>query len=80
MYPKAAIAYSWCFKRTLLLVDSEHDDDLIAADSDELLDRPNTTSGKFGEENHAVDVVVLEQFYIGTHVGDLEGHKPSQRS
>ena len=58
-------------RRTLLLVNSEHNDDLIAADSDELLDGSNTSSRKFGEEDHAVDVVVLEKLDVGTHLGDL---------
>lgn len=44
---------------TLLLVDTEHHDDLVATDPDELLDTSNTSSRKLGKQDHAVDVVVL---------------------
>lgn len=46
---------------TLLLVDSQYDDDLVSSDTDKFLDGTNTSSGKFAEQDHAVDVVVLEQ-------------------
>ena len=42
---------------TLLLVDTEHHDDLVATDPDELLDTSNTSSRKLGKQDHAVDVV-----------------------
>ena len=42
---------------TLVLVYTEYDDDFVAANSDELLDRSNTSSRKFGKQDHAVDVV-----------------------
>lgn len=38
----------------LLLVDSEHDDDLVPSDTDELLDRSDTSSGQFGKQDHAI--------------------------
>lgn len=44
---------------TLLLVDTEHHDDLVATNPDELLDTSNTSSRKLGKQDHAVDVVVL---------------------
>jgi hypothetical protein len=56
---------------TLLLVNSEDNDDLIAADSDELLNTSDTSSGQFGEKDHAIDVVVFEELYVGTHFCDL---------
>lgn len=46
---------------TLLLVDSQHNDDLVSSDTDEFLDGSDTSSGQFAEQDHAVDVVVLEQ-------------------
>lgn len=56
---------------TLLLVDAENDDDLVAANTNQLLDGTNTASGKLREEDHAVDVVVLQKLDIGAHIGDL---------
>lgn len=56
---------------TLLLVDSQDNNDLIATNSDELLDRSDTSSGKLGEQNHSIDVVVLQQLDVSSHLGDL---------
>ena len=58
-------------KRTLLLVDSENNHNLIAPHADELLDTPDASSGEFRKKNHAIDVVILEELYVGTHLGDL---------
>jgi hypothetical protein len=44
---------------TLLLIDTEHYDDLVATNPDELLDTSNTSSRKLREQDHAVNVVVL---------------------
>jgi hypothetical protein len=56
---------------TLLLVDTQYDDDFVASDSDEFVDTSDPPSGEFGEEDHAFDVVVLEEFDVGAHFGDL---------
>jgi hypothetical protein len=55
----------------LLLVDTEHNDDLVASNTDELLDGTDTSARKFGEQNHAVNVVVFKQLHVGAHLGDL---------
>lgn len=55
----------------LLLVDTEHNDDLVTSDTDELLNGTNTSARKFGEQNHAVNVVVFKQLHVGAHLGDL---------
>lgn len=46
---------------TLLLVDSQHNDDLVSSDTDEFLNGSDTSSGQFAEQDHAVDVIVFEQ-------------------
>lgn len=46
--------------RTLLLVDTEDDDDLVPADPDELLDAPDAAARELREQNHALDIVILE--------------------
>jgi hypothetical protein len=56
---------------TFLLVHSEDDDNLVAADSDEFLDTTYTPSREFAKQDHAVDVVVLEEFYVCAHLCDL---------
>ena len=56
---------------TLLLVDSENNDDLVLANTDELLDGTDATSGQFTEQDHSLNVVVLEQLDVGAHLGDL---------
>ena len=47
-------------RRTLLLVDTEDDDDFVAADADEFLDGADAPPRELGEQDHALDVVVLE--------------------
>ena len=47
-------------RRTLLLVDSEDDDDLVPAHTDELLDRSDTSPRELGEQNHSFDVVIFK--------------------
>lgn len=42
---------------TLVLVHTQHDHDFVAANTDKLLDRTDTSSRQFGEQDHAVDVV-----------------------
>jgi len=59
------------FPRTLLLVDTQHDDDLVAANANKLLDRADASPGQLGKQNHAVDVIILEELDVGSHVGDL---------
>lgn len=56
---------------TFLLVDTENDDDFVATDSNKLLDTSDAPSGKFRKQDHSVDVVVLEQLNVSTHIGDL---------
>lgn len=46
--------------RTLLLVHTEDDNYFVAADTDELLDRSDTSPGELGKEDHALNVVILE--------------------
>jgi hypothetical protein len=41
------------------LIDTENDGGLLAADFDEGGDGADTAAGQLGEENHALDVVVL---------------------
>ena len=61
---------------TFLFVHTEDDDDFVPADTDELLDTSDTSSRKFGKEDHAVDVVwsmlELDLFRIARpHSGEL---------
>ncbi len=58
-------------KRTLFLVDSQNHDDLISANSDEFLDGSNTSARQLREQDHAVDIIVLEELNIGTHLSYL---------
>ena len=54
--------YNQAIARTLLLVDTEDDDDFIAADTDELLDRSDTSPRELGQEDHALNVIVLQLY------------------
>lgn len=56
---------------SLFLVHPQHHHDFVAADADELLNRTNAAARQFGEQNHAVNVVVFQQFDICAHFGDL---------
>jgi hypothetical protein len=55
----------------LVAVHTEHDGGLLAADLDERGDGANAAAGKLGEEDHALDIVVLEQGDVRAHVGDV---------
>lgn len=48
------------FLFTLFLVHAQDDDDLVPADSDQLLDRSDATTREFREQDHSLDVVILE--------------------
>lgn len=61
----------WVTQLTLLLVYPENDDNLVAADSDELLNTSNTPSGQLGKENHSLGAVVLEELDVSTHLSNL---------
>jgi hypothetical protein len=58
-------------RRTLLFVDSENDDDLVAPNANKLLDGADAAAGELGEEDHALDAVVLEQLHVRAHLRDL---------
>ena len=47
-------------KRTLLLVYTEDDDDFVPADTDEFLDRSDTSPRELREQDHSLDVVVFK--------------------
>ena len=53
------------WKRTLLLVHSEDDDDLVAPDTDEFLDRSDTSPRELREQDHSLDVVVFKLLVRG---------------
>ena len=55
---------------TLLLVHTQHDHDLTPANTNELLNGANTPARQLAQQNHSLNVVVLLQVNIGTHVGD----------
>ena len=55
----------------LVAVDAEHDGGLLAADLDEGGDGADAAAGELREEDHALDVVVLEEGDVGAHVGDV---------
>lgn len=55
----------------LVAVDTEHDGGLLAANLDEGGDGADTAAGELGEEDHALDVVVLEQGDVRAHVSDV---------
>ena len=57
---------------TLLLVHTQNNHDLVSPHADESLDTTDTSSRKLGEQDHAVDVVVLEELDVCAHLGDLE--------
>jgi hypothetical protein len=45
---------------TLLLVHTEHDDNLIPPNANELLNRPDSSPRKLREQDHSFNVVILE--------------------
>ena len=57
--------------RTLLLVYPQYHHDLVPAYSDKLLDRPDTSPRKLGEQDHSLDIVILELEKMQSFVGRL---------
>lgn len=55
---------------TLLLVHSDDDHALVATDADEFVDGADSPTRQLAEEDHALDVVVLQQADVGAHLGD----------
>ena len=55
----------------LLFVDMEHHHELDPTHLDETADAPNLMPRELGEQDHALDVVVLEEWDVGAHVGDV---------
>ena len=45
---------------TLLFVNSEDNDNFISVDTNKFLDRTNTSSGQFGQQNHSLSVIVFK--------------------
>lgn len=56
----------------LLLVNTKHNNDLVASNTDELLYTTDTSPREFGKQNHSVDVVVFKQLHVCAHFGDLQ--------
>ena len=54
---------------TFFLVHAQDDDDLVPADSDQLLDRSDAATREFREQDHSLDVIILEliNFYSLAH-------------
>lgn len=55
---------------TLLFVYSDDDHALVAAYADELVDGADTSTWQLAQEDHALDVVVLQKADVGAHLGD----------
>lgn len=59
-----------CPTLTLLLVYSDDHHAFIASDADEFVDGPNASAGQLAQQDHALDVVVLQQTDIRAHLSD----------
>lgn len=55
----------------LLAINTENHDRLLAANLDETANAADTAAGELGEEDHALNVVVLEEGDVCAHVGDV---------
>ena len=53
-----------------LLVNPDHHDRLCPSDPDQFVDTPDSPPAQLGQQDHALDVVVLEQVDVGAHVRD----------
>ena len=56
---------------TFLFIHTQDHDGLDSPDLDQAAHTPDPTAGELGEEDHAFDVVVLEERHVGSHVGDV---------
>ena len=59
--------------RTFIFVYPDDDDTFVPADSDEFVDGADTSPRQLAQQDHALDVVILEQVHVGAHLGD-RGH------
>lgn len=58
-------------QRTLVLINTHDNNDLVPAHADELLDRPDTAAGQLRKHDHALGIVVLEQIDVCAHLSNL---------
>lgn len=47
-------------ERTLFFIYTKNDDDLVSPNTNQLLDRPNTSARELREQDHSLDVVVFK--------------------
>lgn len=62
---------------TFLLIHTNDHHTFIASDADEFVDGSDSSSGELAEQDHALDVVVLQQTHIGAHLSyrsDIDHH------
>lgn len=69
-WPSALVVSTLQPALTLLFVYSDDNHALIAAYADELVDGADTSTRQLAEEDHALDVVVLQKADVGAHLGD----------
>ena len=55
---------------TFVLVDPDDDDALVASDPDQLVDGADTPARQLTQQDHALDVVVLQQVDVRAHLRD----------
>ena len=53
-----------------LLVNPDHHNGLCSSDPDQFVDTPDSSPAQLGQQDHALDVVVLQQVDVGAHVRD----------
>lgn len=57
---------------------SQDNNNFVSSHADELLDASNSPPRQLREENHAIDIVILEELDICPHVGNLPKSVPGQ--
>lgn len=55
---------------TFLFVHSDNHDTLVASDADEFVDGADATTRELAQQDHSLDVVVLQQADVSAHLGD----------
>lgn len=68
MEGKKARNFNFKHSPTFLLIHTNDHHAFIASDPDEFVDGSDSSSGELAEQDHSLDVVVLQQAHISAHL------------
>jgi len=56
---------------TFIFINPQYNNNLIPPHSNQFLNTPDTSPGQLAQQNHAIDIIILQQLNICAHFGNL---------